>query len=366
MPLPPLLAVTDIHERLQTIFPDGTANRNYVTREIAAKTVFVVLYIGTVEGAECWLRPDQVTRMTDAQAALAEDQDREAWLTESMRPTAGYIEGQWYAANTREPIRDETLREGMVRMGAVKEREGLPTTSPRPRYALAEEFARLFDSGLTGEALQAGIEEWRRANLSSGALARVAIMRRGAVAPEGRLLVTFPSAETRRMEPGPSSVISRAVVEEIAPRFLEQPGVIWLRESRNQVVARDDRLAQDIGLTIQPDRNLPDLILVDLGPVEPLLVFVEVVATAGPVSEARQAALMSVATEAGFSENQVAFLTAYADRDDAAFKASVSELAWRSFAWFMSEPDHIVALHRGAGAEQVRLSDLMWVSLGDG
>ena len=210
MPLPPLLAVTDIHERLQTIFPDGTANRNYVTREIAAKTIFVMLYIGAVEGVGCWLRPDQVTRMADAQAALAEDHDRAAWLTESMRPAAGYIEGRWYAANTREP-----------------------------------------------------------------------------------------------------------------------------------------------------DRNLPDLILVDLGPAEPLLVFVEVVATAGPMNEARQAALMVIATEAGFSKHQVAFLTAYADRDDAAFKASVSELAWRSFAWFMSEPDHIVVLHGGADTEQVRLSDLM-------
>ena len=364
MPLPPLLAVTDIHERLQTIFPEGTAKRNYVTREIAAKTVFVMLYIGALEGTECWLRPDQVTRMTDAQATLAEDQDREAWVAESMRPAAGYIEGRWYAANTREPIRDETLRDGLVRMGAVKEREGLPTTSPRPRYALAEEFARLFDSGLTGEALQAGIEEWQRANLSSGALARVAIMRRRAVAREGRGLVTFPSGETRQIEPGPSSVISRAVVEEFAPRFLEQPGVIWLSESRNQVVAQDDRLAQDIGLTIRPDRNLPDLILVDLGPSEPLLVFVEVVATAGPVSEARKAALMSIATDAGFSEHQVAFLTAYADRDDAAFKASVSELAWGSFAWFMSEPDHIVVLRGGADEEQVWLSVLMRDSLG--
>ena len=361
MPLLPLLAVTDIHERLQTIFPDGTANRNYVTREIAAKTVFVMLYIGAVEGAERWLRPDQVTRMTDVQAALAKDQDREAWLAESMRPAAGYIEGRWYAANTREPIRDETLREGLVRMGAVNEREGLPTTSPRPRYALAEEFARLFDAGLTGEALQAGIEEWQAANLSRGALARVTIMRRGAVVREGKVLVTFPSGETRHMEPGPSSVISKAVVEDFAPRFLEQPGVIWLSESRNQVVSRDDRLAQDIGLTIQPDRNLPDLILVDLGPAEPLLVFVEVVATAGPVSEARQTALMSIATGAGFSESQVAFLTAYADRDDVAFKASVSELAWRSFAWFMSEPDHIVVLYGGGGAEQVRLSELMQI-----
>ena len=56
MPLPPLLQVPEIHQRLQTIFPGGTANRNYVTREIAAKTVFVTLYIGAVEGAERWIR----------------------------------------------------------------------------------------------------------------------------------------------------------------------------------------------------------------------------------------------------------------------------------------------------------------------
>ena len=361
MPLPKFSRVPEIHERLQTIFPAGTANRNYVTREIAAKTVFVMLYVGAVENAECWLRPDQVTRMTDAQAALSADAHRKAWLAESMRPAAGNIEGRWYAANTREPIRDETLRAGLVRMGAVKEREGLPTTSPRPRYALSGAFASLFDPGLTGQELQTAIEEWQSAYLSAGALARVAIMRRGAVARQGQVLVRFPSGETRHMEPGPSSVISRAVIEDFAPRFLEQPSVIWLSESRNQVVARDDRLAQEIGLTIQPDRNLPDLILVDLGPAEPLLVFVEVVATAGPVNESRLTALMTIATEAGFRKEQVAFLTAYSDRDDPAFKGSVSELAWGSFAWFMSEPEYIVMLHRGSNAETVRLSELMRV-----
>ena len=122
MPYPPLLPVADIQERLLAIFPDGTTNRNYVTREIAAKTVFVMLYIGAVESAGSWLRPDQVTRMTDAQALLAEEDSRAAWSGESMRPAGGATTGQWYAANTREPIRDETLREGLVRLGAVKER----------------------------------------------------------------------------------------------------------------------------------------------------------------------------------------------------------------------------------------------------
>ena len=37
MPLPPLPAVTDLHERLQAIFPDGTTKRNYAAREIAIR-----------------------------------------------------------------------------------------------------------------------------------------------------------------------------------------------------------------------------------------------------------------------------------------------------------------------------------------
>jgi len=161
------------------------------------------------------------------------------------------------------------------------------------------------------------------------------------------------------MEPGPSSVISKAVIEDFAQRFLEEPAVVWLSESRNQVVARDDALAQDIGLTIQPDRYLPDIIMADLGPAEPLLIFIEVVATAGEINESRQAALLGMATDAGFREEQVGFVTAYEDRDTQAFKSTVASLTWRSFAWFMAEPDNILVLHRGATHQKRNLSALM-------
>ena len=359
MALPPLLSVPEIHERLEIIFPKGTAHRNFLIREMAAKTVFTMLYVGAVHGTERWLRPDQVTRMTDKQATSTDEEERTAWREVSLRPTSESITGRWYAVNTREPIRDETLREGLVRTGAVKQRENLPTTSPLPRYALAPGFAALFDPALEGEALQATIAAWRGTSLTRGALARIAILHQGAVGAEERVLVTFPNGETRHMEPGPSSVISKAVVEEFAPRFLENPGVIWLSESRNKVVARDDQLAQAIGLEIQQDLNLPDLILVDLGTAEPLIVFVEVVATAGAISESRKDALMLVATDAGFGEGQLAFVTAYEDRSHAAFKSSVSELAWRSFAWFMSEPNHIIVMRQGTETTRAKLSNLV-------
>ena len=357
MSFPLLTTPSEIRDRLKVIFPEGIENRNYVTREMAAKTVFVMLYVGAVDGEQRWVRPDQITRMSNVQAQADSQAEREAWASNSLLPNEGSIEDRWYAANTREPIRDETLRGGLVRLGAVKERSDLPTTSPHPRYALTPSFVRLFDPELDGKALHSAIADWQRSNLTKGALTRVTLMLRGAVEQGDRILVTFPGGETRQMEPGPSSLISKAVIEEFAPRFLERPAVIWLSESKNRVVARDDALAQEIGLTIEPERNLPDLILVDLGPETPLLVFVEVVATSGEINESRRSALMKLGIDAGFHSDHVTFLTAFEDRNSRPLRTTIGSLAWDSFIWFSSEPDQIVYLHRHDRSENVFLSN---------
>ena len=135
------------------------------------------------------------------------------------------------------------------------------------------------------------------------------------------------------------------------------PFAIFRSESGNKVVARDSQLANAIGLHIQSAKNLPDIILVDLGPAHPLLVFVEVVATDGPIGETRKAALLRIAEQAGFAPAHVAFVTAYLDRSASAFRKTVDALAWDSFAWFMSEPDHLLRLYEGGAAKVRRLSD---------
>lgn len=227
-------------------------------------------------------------------------------------------------------------------------RTDLPTTSGKPRYALKPDFAALFDPALDGDKLEAAIGAFQQKHLSRSALARVSIMRAGAAAGTSGVLVTFPNGETRQLAPGPSSIISQAVIEVFARDFLEDAAVLWLSESGNKVVARDDKLAAAIGLKIEADKNLPDVILADLGPAEPLIVFVEVVATDGAVTARRQSALFALTDEAGFARDQVAFLTAYQDRESAGFRKTVSGLAWGSFAWFVSEPDKIAILRNGA------------------
>jgi hypothetical protein len=357
--LPPLVPVATIAKWLPEIFPDGTPNRVYLVRQMAAKTIFVMLYAGAVEGTSHWLRPDQVTRMTDAQARKTDEASREKWAGLSLLPGAMMqLRGRWYAANTREPIRDETLRAGLVAVGAVIERPGLATTSAKPRYALARDFCdlllKLADD--QGEALQ-NISSWQAGHLTVSALNRIKLLKQAAVSlpTSERVRVTFPNGETRLMLPGPSTVIAKAVIEEFAARFLRQAGVIFLSESGNKVVARDDGLAKSIGLQLDYSRNLPDIILADVHTEKPKVIFVEVIASDGAVSEQRKTALSDVARAAGLRSEDVYFVSAFADRSAPAFRKLASQIAWGTFAWFMSEPDKLLAFRQGEQQELAKL-----------
>jgi hypothetical protein len=342
MSMPALLSREEIHERLQLIFPAGTPSRNYCTRLLAASTIFVALYVNAVEGTGVYFGPKHIYRFTGEQAALTDDASRLEYAAKIMRSGYSVPGTRWYQDNTREPIRDETLREGLVTLGAVTMKANVATTAGSPRFALTPAFAGLFDPALAGDRLIDAIDVWRKENLTAGALARIAVVRKGAATGGDHLLVTFPNGETQRMKPGPSSRITKAVIEVFAPAFLGDPAVLFVSESGNKVVARHDELAKSVGLNIESDRNLPDIILVDLAPPHPLLVFVEVVATDGPVNERRKTALLELVAKAGFPAEHVAFVTAYLDRSGSPFKKTVDSLAWGSYAWFASEPERLV------------------------
>jgi hypothetical protein len=345
--LPPFITRSVIAARLPLIFPEGTQNRNYCIREMAASTIFTLLYIGAVDGSEIYLAPVHVYRMSSQQASLESNEDRMAYGRNALKKGFQPQGIRWYADNTREPIRDETLREGLQQVGAVMALTNLPTTSSRPRYCLQKEFALLFDPGLDGESLLLAIANWQIKYLSAGARARITLANRSAKANSDRVLITFPNGEARNFSAGLSSEISKSVIEVFAPRFLTDPAVLWISTSDVKVPYLDNEVASAIGLNIKADKDLPDVIIVDLGTQEPLVVFVEVVATDGAITDRRQLALHHLTDNAGFHRKQVIFVTAYHDRQSAGFKKTISGLAWGSYAWFASEPDNIVSFQEG-------------------
>ena len=100
---------------------------------MAASTVFAMLYVGAIEGRNRVLAPKQVYRMTDRQAARVGSAQREKYSEDSLTPRFAAPGKRWYADNSREPLRDETLRDGLIRVGAVMVKPGVATTSGKPR-----------------------------------------------------------------------------------------------------------------------------------------------------------------------------------------------------------------------------------------
>src|SRR5262249_42928282 len=145
------------------------------------------------------------------------------------------------------------------------------------------------------------------------------------------VLVKLPNGETRRLAPGPSSLLAKAVVEEFAPRFLGAPAVVLMSESAQKLSYSDETLARAIGFNIRVSGTLPDLVLADLDGKSPLILFVECVITDGAVTWRRREELASLAVEGGFRFSDCAYLTVFHDRVSSPFARVATSLAWGSF-----------------------------------
>jgi hypothetical protein len=250
----------------------------------------------------------------------------------------------------------------LAQVGAVLIRPSVPTTSSKGRYALQKEFANLFDPNRQGEHLDAAIDRWRQENLSPSELSRTLLKNQSAAAALTKVSVTFPNGETRQMSAGPSSLIAKAVVEQFAPTFLRDPVVIWISESSQKVFYRDDRLAKRLGLSIDEQLLLPDMILADIGAKNTTILFIEVVASDGPMNENRRSTLQEMGIRAGYTPDNLAFLTAFEDRDATPVKKNIGSLAIDTFAWFRTEPDILVDIRsqpeHGSAKTRWTLDDL--------
>ncbi|NLE00941.1 MAG: hypothetical protein GX640_13830 [Fibrobacter sp.] len=161
------------------------------------------------------------------------------------------------------------------------------------------------------------------------------------------------------MSPGPSSILTKDTLEVFCSKFLIDPALIFLSESGNKVVHQDNKLAKSIGLNIEANKNLPDIILADRGPATPIIIFTEIVHTDGPIDDSRKNALLSLALAGGFKAENVVFLTVFNDRSSQVYRKIVSSLAWGSFVWFVSEPDNIIVLKDKPLSSNQSLKDLL-------
>jgi hypothetical protein len=344
--LPDLLAFPEVQARLEQIFPATFSDRSILVGQMSARAVYVGLYGGFVEGNLRWFRPSTVIRFSEEQAADNTIEARVAWLASCH--TAGHkAKGQqWYADNTREPVRDDYIRNRAIPIGIIIKREGVAPTSPAPIYAFSSGFAALFDPGLQDDRLEQQISDWRKKNLDPLVLKRMALASSGIFERDGEMEVRLPNtSQVFRLPTGEASVITKAVCEDLAWRIAERPIVVHLSMSDVKKRPELERNASLVGLTIDTKAELPDVIIADL-PKEGGIVlnFIEVVHSDGPITELRRRALLEIARQADVPPENVRLITAFEDRNVGIFKKRVSELAFGSSVWFRTEPDVLMHL----------------------
>lgn len=344
--LPAFASMDLVRERLSMIFDDSFPDRMILIGEMATRVFFVGRYGNFIEGENRYFRPSTVIRFNEHQANLSTDAERLSWM--SMCHTPGYrVDQQWYADNTREPIRDDLIRNRAIPHGVIVKREGVATTSPVPIYALAQPFAALFDPSLTGQALENAITQWQQQNLTPMVLKRMRL-RRITGKTEGQITVILPTHDmTLRLSPGEASVITRDVCQELLHRILKVPVVVHISTSDKKKFPELTELAKAIDLDLPSSAELPDIVAADTGygHDDLRLVFVEVVHSDGPITELRKEALLKIADEVGVPREHVRLITAFEDRNASPFKKRISELAVGSDVWFRTEPDLLMSIN---------------------
>ena len=318
---------------------------------MAAKMVFVALYGGFIEGTTRYFRPSTIIRFSHEQAGLTDKDDRLEWI--SVCQTQGYEpHGKpWYADNSREPLRDDLIRNRAIPLGIVKKREGVPPTSPAPIYQLSETFAALFDPALADEELEEAVTTWQNKHLDPMTLKRMKLLASGVMAKEGQVTVNLPTTgKTLRLAAGEASSITKDVCEVLAKKMCVGPVVVHVSLSDMKLFKELEGEAEAVGLKFNANAELPDVVFADIGHEDGMLVtFVEVVHSDGPISELRRKALLKIAKDAGIASKHVQLVTAFEDRNSPAFRKRFSELARGSSVWFRSEPDMLMELRPLAG-----------------
>lgn len=350
--LPDLLPTReDYLDRLRLILPQTVTGTTSTANPAAGAVVFVAMYVGAIDHRNP-LRPSTVTWMSDPVSDRRHDLERRMYYKAAvshagqravieMCAAAGFDRGEvWYAGDSREPVRDETIRT-LIENGAILTLTDVDTNSSKPRYTLEPGFAALFSPVLLDDDLLEAVKSWQKSHLTPTGRHR-AHLASDRSRTSKRVTVHLPDGDVRHLHPGKSSLILKGVVEQFCNAKLGEPSVIFISQPGKKVDLLDGSGLEKMGLHIDQQTLLPDCMIIDLAEDNGDFWFVEIVASDGPITESRRKKFLEWAVSQGISESQCHFLTAFLSRTHGAAKRALPLLARGSNAWFEDEPDGLL------------------------
>lgn len=235
--------------------------------------------------------------------------------------------GVAYAENSRETIRKQAMHH--FRNAAFIEDNGTATNSPNYRYRLTEEMLVLVQAYQS----KAWIDELNSFRSCHESLISIYTLKRSfgriPVMVNGQKLI-FSTGEHNRLQ--------KAVIEEFAPRFAPNTECLYVGDTTEKDLVKNEEKLMELGFAISIHDTMPDVVL--YSDERNWLYFIEAVTSVGPMEPKRVKEIETMTQ--GVKADKI-YITAFPDLKT--YKKFSASLAWETEVWIAEEPDHMIHLN---------------------
>ncbi len=230
-----------------------------------------------------------------------------------------------YAENSRETFRKQALHH--FRTAAIVEDNGKATNSPDYRYRLTAEFVEILRKiNKSKEPLEA----FKNNHQSLMAIyASKKEMEKQPVKINGKDY-TFSTGKHNQLQ--------KAIIEEFAPRFAPNAECLYVGDTIQKDLVKQEERLKNIGFTITSHDKMPDVVLYRAD--KDWIYFIEAVTSVGPMDPKRIQEINSMTS--GVKSGKI-FVTAFLDFKT--YKKFSEALAWETEIWLAEMPDHMIHMN---------------------
>lgn len=230
-----------------------------------------------------------------------------------------------YAENTRETIRKDGLHHFVN--AALVERYAPATNSPKYSYRLTEEF----------------LEVIRNINISKKVLNAFkqnhqSLIEIYASKKEMEKLPVRINGEVFAFSAGKHNQLQKAIIEEFAPRFAPNSECLYVGDTTQKDLVKQEERLKELGFTITLHDKMPDVVLYRAD--KNWVYFIEAVTSVGPMNPKR---ILEISEMTKGVESGQIFVTAFLDFKT--YKKFSEQLAWETEIWLAEMPDHMIHLN---------------------
>ena len=229
-----------------------------------------------------------------------------------------------YAENSRETFRKQAIHH--FRFAAIIEDNGKATNSPDYRYRITDEMLAVIRSY--------GGKEWKAK--ASDFLEKHESLKSQYAAKRAMLKIPVRiNGQEITFSPGKHNQLQKAIIEEFAPRFAPDAACLYVGDTIEKDLVKDEEKLRELGFEITLHDKMPDVVL--YSEQKNWLYFIEAVTSVGPMAPKRLIEIQEM------TENVKAgkiYVTAFPDFKT--FKQFSETLAWETEVWIADMPDHMI------------------------